>query len=104
VPYAKDTTKPAFTAQSRITVGMDEVAIAGDGLDKLKAVRFKKTALKFALSDDKKSVTVSGLAAARVTATPSEQTLEFEFEGGQKNTVKVDVVNGKVQTVERTKN
>jgi len=66
---------------------MDEVVIAGDGLDKLKAVRFKKAALKFTLSDDKKSVTVSGLAAARVTSTPSEQTLEFEFEGGQKSTV-----------------
>lgn len=99
----KDTAKPTLTAQSRITVGMDEVVIAGDGLDKLKAVRFKKTALKFTLSDDKKSVTVSGLAAARVTSTPSEQTLEFEFEGGQKSAVKVDVVNGKVETVERTK-
>jgi hypothetical protein len=82
---------------------MDEVVITGDALDKLKAVRFKKTTLKFTLSDDKKSVTVSGLAAARVTATPSEQTLEFEFEGGQKSTAKVDVVNGKVETVERTK-
>jgi hypothetical protein len=67
-------------------------------------VRFKKTALKFRLSDDKKSVTLSGLAAAHVMSTPTEQTLQFEFEGGQKNTVKVDVVNGKVETVERTKN
>jgi len=102
-PDAKDATKPTLTPQGRITVGMDEVVIAGDGLDKLKAARFKKTALKFTLSDDKKSVTVSGLVAAKVTATPSEQTLEFEFEGGQKSTVKVDVVNGKVETVERTK-
>jgi hypothetical protein len=103
-PDAKDAPKPALTAQGRITVGMDEVVIAGDGLDKLKAVRFKKTAIKFSLSDDKKSVTLSGLAAAHVTATPTEQTLEFEFEGGQKSTVKVDVINGKVETVERTKN
>lgn len=102
-PDAKDAAKPTLTAQSRITVGMDEVVITGDALDKLKAVRFKKTTLKFTLSDDKKSVTVSGLAAARVTATPSEETLEFEFEGGQKSTAKVDVVNGKVETVERTK-
>jgi hypothetical protein len=101
---AKDGTKPVLTPQSRITVGMDEVVIAGDGLDKLRAVRFKKAALKFSLSDDKKSVTVSGLAAAHVTSTPTEQTLEFEFEGGQKSTVKVDVVNGKVETVDRTKN
>jgi hypothetical protein len=101
---AKDATKPALTPQGRITVGMDEVVIAGDGLDKLKAVRFKKTAIKFSLSDDKKSVTLSGLAAAHVTATPTEQTLEFEFEGGQKSTIKVDVINGKVETVERTKN
>jgi hypothetical protein len=103
-PDGKDTSKPALTPQSRITVGMDEVVIAGDGLDKLKAVRFKKTAMKFTVSDDKKSVTLSGLAAARVTAVPTEQTLEFEFEGGQKSTVKVDVVNGKVETVDRTKN
>jgi hypothetical protein len=100
---AKDAAKPTLTPQGRITVAMDEVVISGDGLDKLKAVRFKKTALKFALSDDKKSVTVSGLAAAKVTAAPSEQALEFEFEGGQKATVKVDIVNGKVETVERTK-
>ena len=103
-PDGKDTSKPALTPQSRITVGMDEVVIAGEGLDKLKAVRFKKIAIKFTVSDDKKSVTLSGLGAARVTSTPTEQTLEFEFEGGQKSTVKVDVVNGKVETVDRTKN
>jgi hypothetical protein len=33
---AKDTSKPALTPQGRITVGADEIMIAGDGLDKLR--------------------------------------------------------------------
>lgn len=101
---AKDGSKAALALQNRITVGMDEATITGDGLDKLKAVRYKKTVLKFALSDDKKSVTVTGLAAARVTGSPVERELELEFENGQKGTVKIDVVNARVETIDRTKN
>jgi hypothetical protein len=97
-------TKPSIAVKGRVTVGMDEATITGDGLEKLKAVRFKKLAIKFVLAEDKKSVTLTGLFKAGVTTTPTEKDLECELESGQKTTVQIDVVNSKIETVERDKN
>jgi cold shock CspA family protein len=78
--------------------------VTGAGLEKLKAVKFGKKAMGFSLADDKKSVVLSGLVAAGVTATPSGQEVDFEFESGDKSTVVLDLVNSRIETVERPKN
>lgn len=93
--------KPALTAKGSLVVGADEVTVQGDNLDKLKKVRFNDAELRFSLSKDKKSVTLTGLAATRVTAAPQEQELEFEFEDGKKTTVKVNVFSGIYEFTER---
>ena len=93
--------KPALTVKGSLVVGMDEATVLGDNLDKLKAVRFRDTELRFSLSKDKKSVTVGGLVAARTTAVPQEQELEFEFEDGKKISVKVNVFSGIYEVTEK---
>ncbi|MCA1627966.1 MAG: hypothetical protein LC742_08370 [Acidobacteria bacterium] len=101
LPVPAADTKPALTAKDSLVVENDEVTVLGDNLDKLKTVRFGETELRFRLSKDKKSVTVVGLRAARVTAAPQEQELEFEFEDGKKATVKVNVFSGIYQITEK---
>jgi hypothetical protein len=101
LPVPAADTKPALTAKDSLVVENDEVTVFGDNLDKLKAVRFGETELRFRLSKDKKSVTVVGLRAARVTASPQEQELEFEFEDGKKATLKVNVFSGIYQITEK---
>lgn len=104
-PDAKESAaKPTLVLKNRVTVGMDQATVTGDGLEKLKAVRFGKKVIKFSLADDKKSVVLSGLVAAGVTATPTGQEVDFEFESGDKASVVIDVVNSRIETVERPKN
>lgn len=100
-PAAAGDTKPALTAKGSLVAGMDEATVSGDNLDKLKKVRFGDAEIRFSLSKDKKSVTLSGLSAARVTAAPQEQELEFEFEDGKKASVKVNVFSGIYEITER---
>ncbi|HKS30620.1 MAG TPA: hypothetical protein VJS44_22530 [Pyrinomonadaceae bacterium] len=100
VPAGGDS-KPALTVKGSLVVGMEEVTVQGDNLDKLKRVRFNETEIRFSLSKDKKSVTLVGLAAARVTAAPQEQELEFEFEDGKKASVKVSVFSGIYEIIEK---
>jgi hypothetical protein len=100
VPAGGDA-KPALTVKGSLVVGMDEATVQGDNLDKLRKVRFDETEIRFSLSRDKKSVTLAGLAAARVTASPQEQELEFEFEDGKKASVKVSVFSGIYEITEK---
>lgn len=93
--------KPSLTVKGSLVVGMDEATVQGDNLDKLRKVRFNETEIRFSLSKDKKSVTLAGLAAARVTAAPQEQELEFEFEDGKKVGVKVSVFSGIYEITEK---
>lgn len=93
--------KLTLTAKGSLVVGADEVTVLGDNLDKLKKVRFNDTELRFTLSKDKKSVTLLGLIAARVTAAPQEQELEFEFEDGKKVSVKIAVFSGIYEITEK---
>lgn len=99
-PAAPDA-KPALDVKGSLVVGMEEATVQGDNLDKLRKVRFNDTEVRFSLSRDKKSVTLSGLAAARVTAAPQEQELEFEFEDGKKATVKAKVYSGIFEITEK---
>lgn len=100
----KGSSQPGLAVKGRVTIGADEATVNGDGLEKLKAVRFKKKLILFILSDDKKSVTLKGLAAAGVTGVATEQELECEFVDGKKSSVKIDVVNSKIETIDRNKN
>jgi hypothetical protein len=100
----KGSSQPGLVVKGRITIGTDEATVSGDGLEKLKAVLFKKKPIPFTLSDDKKSVTLKGLAAAGVTAVATEQELDCEFVDGKKSTVKIDVVSSKIETIDRNKN
>lgn len=99
-PPAADV-KPALTVKGSLVVGADETTVQGDNLDKLRKVRFGDADVRFSLAKDKKSVTLSGLASARVTTAPQEQELEFEFEDGKKATVKVNVFSGIYEVTER---
>ena len=95
------TPAPILTPKYRITVGMDDAAVTGDNLDKLKvkAVTYNKKPLNPpTLSTDKKSLILTGLYAAGVTTEPVTRDIEFEFEGGQKTTVTLEVVNSKVES------
>lgn len=92
---------PILTPKYRITVGMDDAALTGSNLDKLKvkAVTYNKKPLNApTVSADGKTMTLTGLVAAGVTTEPVTRDIEFEFEGGQKTTVTLDVVNSKIET------
>jgi hypothetical protein len=98
---ASTDTKPTLTVKGSLVVDNDEVTVLGDNLDKLKTVRFGETELRFRLLKDKKSITIAGLRAARVTAVPQEQELELEFEDGKKASVKVFVFSGIYEITEK---
>lgn len=96
--------KPTLSVKGRIIVGADDVTVSGDSLDKLKKVTFGDNEIKFALSKDKKTVTLTKLVTANVTSAPLEQELVFEFEGGVKSTLKLDIVNSKIEMIQRNSN
>jgi hypothetical protein len=96
--------------KERPVVGADSALIGGDGMDKLKSVTFKAPSatqpvkIKFSVTVDKKSVNLMGLVAAGVTVSPGQKELQFQFESGQPIKVILDVVNYKVESVDRAQN
>jgi hypothetical protein len=98
LPTPEGPPKIVLTGGGRVVVGTDEI-VNRDTFDDLKSVTFNKK--KLANAPNGKSVKVSGLAAAGVTTIAGEPELLFEFEDGKKNTLKLDVVNSKIETVAR---
>jgi hypothetical protein len=86
--------EPKF--QERVTVGADEAVIVGDDLAKVTHVLFQKKELAKAIEG--KSLRIKGLNAAGATATPTTQNIDLVTDTG-KATVKLEVVNSKVESV-----
>ena len=89
-------------ANERITVNSDEAVIEGDGLNDVTKVFFRKTQFNPAnvdISDDGKSLRLSGLRDLHVTSWASSQPIVLEFKSGAKVTVMLEIVNSKVETV-----
>jgi hypothetical protein len=99
IPTLEPPPKITLTAGGRVVVGTDELVVTGDTFDNLKSVLFNKTAISKVIGG--KSVKLTGLVAARVTSIAGEPELQFEFDDGKKNTLKLDVVNSKIETVPR---
>ena len=95
---AKDASDgPKF--QERVTVGADEAVVVGDDLGKVQKVMFQKQELtNVEKSDDGKSLKIKGLAAAGVTSVAKTQSIDLILPSG-KVTVKLEVVNSKVENV-----
>ena len=89
-------------ASERVTVDADEAIIEGEGLKDVVKITFKKKEFKASDMDvaaNGKSLRLSGLKAAGVTATAASQPVVLEFKSGAKVTVTIEVVNTKVETV-----
>jgi hypothetical protein len=86
-----DATKPSIKPAQPITVGTDEVAFKGDGLDTLQKVMFNGIELKLRKQSDGKVIWLKGLKAAGVTAEAKQQSLDFYFKAG-KQAISVDIV------------
>jgi hypothetical protein len=96
-PAKAGTDGPKF--QERVTVGADEAVVIGDDLGKVQKVMFQKQELtNIEKSDDGKSLKIKGLAAAGVTAVATTQSIDLILPSG-KTTVKLEVVNSKVENV-----
>jgi hypothetical protein len=99
MPTPEPPPKITLTAGGRVVVGTDELIVTGDTFDNLKSVLYNKTPINRVV--DGKSVKLIGLVAARVTSIAGEPELQFEFDDGKKNTLKLDVVSSKIETVQR---
>jgi hypothetical protein len=99
IPQPEPPPKITLTAGGRVVVGTNDVVVTGDSFDDLKSVTFNKIPIKKVI--DGKSVKLTGLVAAGVTSIAGEPELQFEFEGGKKNSLKLEVVNGKVEIIQK---
>jgi hypothetical protein len=97
LPSSTDQTSQDPKFQERVTVGADQATIVGGDLTKITHVFFQKTELKMAKTDGK-TITISGLAAAGVTAAAKTQDIDLVTASG-KTTIKLEVVNSKIETV-----
>ena len=95
--------KPVLTVGGRVTVGTDELVVTGDVFDQLKSVKFNRKVINKLPGESSKSVRLIGLVGSGVTSSAGKPELQFEFEDGRKNTLKLDVVNSKIETVDRDK-
>ncbi|HEX6716886.1 MAG TPA: hypothetical protein VF088_07235, partial [Pyrinomonadaceae bacterium] len=102
LPTPEGPPKITLTAGGRVVVGTDEIIVTGDTFDDLKSVTFNKKQL--VKVPNGKSVKIGGLVSAGVTTLAGEPELVFEFEDGNKNTLKLDVVSSKIETVTRPSN
>jgi len=102
LPTPEGPPKITLTAGGRVVVGTDEIIVTGDTFDDLKSVTFNKKQL--VKVPNGKSVKIGGLVSAGVTTLAGEPELVFEFEDGKKNTLKLDVVSSKIETVTRPSN
>jgi hypothetical protein len=103
LPTVEDASKkPILTYKSSVGLGTEEIIVQAESLDKFKLteVRFRQQKLIFAVSSDKKSVTLSKLHSSGVTAFPNEVELEFEFEDNVKATLKLNIISNKVELVQ----
>lgn len=98
LPTGEAPKKPEPKPRERIVVNGDAAVFDSDGLAELTGVTFKNKALTTSMANDKKSVTVSGLRAAEVTAAAGTVTLDFAF-GDTKVPVKLEIVTARVETV-----
>ncbi|MBZ5725641.1 MAG: hypothetical protein LAP87_11665 [Acidobacteriia bacterium] len=85
-------------AKERVIVGADEAVLAGDALAQLLTVSWRGTAIPFAALPDGKSVRLTGLKNAGVTAVAGTQALDILLKSG-KVSVNLEVVTAKVETV-----
>jgi hypothetical protein len=93
-----DQTTQAPKFQERVTVGADQAVIVGDNLTPVKQVQFQKKNLTISKRDDK-SITLTGLVAAGVTAVAKTQDIDLVTDAPKPTTIKLEVVNSKVETV-----
>jgi hypothetical protein len=85
-------------AKERVTVGADEAVLTGDAIGQLITVSWRGAAIQAAPLPDGKSVRLTGLKNAGVTAVAGTQTLDLVLKSG-KSTVNLEVVTAKVETV-----
>ena len=95
---ATDQAKQEPKVQERVTVGADEATIVGDDLSKIAHVFFQKVELKANKSSEGKSIRITGLVAAGVTAGAKTQEIDLVTASG-KTTIKLEVVNSKIESV-----
>ena len=86
-----DATKPSIKPVQPVTVGTDEAAFKGEGLNALQKVVFNGIELKLRKQADGKVIWLKGLKAAGVTGEAKQQSLDFYFKTG-KQAISVDVV------------
>lgn len=103
VPSPPPDKAPTLTATERVTVGSTEIDLTSiDNLSTLKYVRFKGREIKFLVSEDKKSITLFDFGSTGLTTAPVKRALEFEFEDKKKSNLTLDIINSKVETVNRS--
>jgi hypothetical protein len=101
IPPVKSTPEAspaALQAKERVTVGADEAVLTGDAIGQLITVSWRGAAIQAAPLPDGKSVRLTGLKNAGVTAVAGTQTLDLVLKSG-KSTVNLEVVTAKVETV-----
>ncbi len=86
--------------QERVTVGADEAVLIGEDLNKVTKILFQKKELTTSLLGDGKSLRVTGLSAAGATAAAKTQDIDV-ISGTSKTTAKLEVVNSKVESVQK---
>lgn len=91
---------PTVTARERVIVDADAAVFEAASFEGLKSVVWNGKTLTHSLIERNTATRVTGLKAIGATATPTRQTVEFEFETG-KTSVVLDVVNGRLETVAR---
>ncbi|MGZ4828049.1 MAG: hypothetical protein ACXV5R_00140 [Candidatus Angelobacter sp.] len=81
-----------------ITPGCGHALIVGDDLSKVTQVFFQKKELDKSMEG--KALRIKGLAAAGATASAKTQNIDLVSPRG-KTTIKLDVVNSKVESVQK---
>lgn len=93
-----DPPKSETKFQERVTVGVDDALIVGEDLSKVTQVLFQKKELDKSMEG--KALRIKGLAAAGATANAKTQNIDLVSPSG-KATIKLEVVNSKVESVQK---
>lgn len=92
--------KPEPKMLERVLTNADEALVEGVNFNELDKVTFRGNEITFEKSEDLPGVKLTGLRAKNVTTgTASTQPLVFLFKSGYKVTVKLEVVNSKVENI-----
>ncbi|HEX5736484.1 MAG TPA: hypothetical protein VF131_26875 [Blastocatellia bacterium] len=86
-------------ATERVVVNADEVVLEGDGLGELEGAKYKDRKLTVQKKDG--VVTLTGLRLQGVTEVAMTRTIDLTFKNGKTGTVKIDIVNSKVEQVSK---